>query len=120
VPVAPLLDLHLARFVQRRLDADDTLDFLGRTWPITPTARESVTIVHHPERRFWVIPQTPDHQHPVWLNVLGSPSEPTQRPLSSFDPASSLVLNCYRHSRSNRRAFKSVDWGDYAPKFTPN
>jgi hypothetical protein len=33
VPAVPLLDLHLALYVQRRLNADYTLDFLGRTWP---------------------------------------------------------------------------------------
>lgn len=68
----PLLDLHLALYVQRRLNADYTLDFLGRTWPITPTARNTVTIVHHPGQRFGVIPHTPDPHHPVWPNVLGS------------------------------------------------
>jgi hypothetical protein len=70
VPDVRLLDLHLARCGQRRLNADDTLDFGGRTWPITPTARESVTIVPHPGRRFWVIPQPPDPAHPVWPDIL--------------------------------------------------
>lgn len=72
VPAVPLLDLHLALYVQRRLNADYTLDFLGRTWPITPTARKTVTIVHHPDQRFWVIPHTPDPLHPVWPDVLAS------------------------------------------------
>lgn len=72
VPAAPLLDLHLALYVQRRLNADYTLDFLGRSWPITPTARKTVTLVHHPGQRFWVVPQPPDPQHPVWPDVLGS------------------------------------------------
>ena len=72
VPAGPLLDLQLALYVQRRLNADYTLDFLGRSWPITPTARKTVTIVHHPGQRFWVIPHTPDPHHPVWPDVLGS------------------------------------------------
>jgi len=71
VPAVPLLDLHLALYLQRRLNADYTLDFLGRTWPITPTARKSVTIVHHPNQCFWVIPEPPNPLHPVWPDVLG-------------------------------------------------
>ena len=71
VPAVPLLDLHLALYLQRRLNSDYTLDFLGRTWPITPTPRKSVTIVHHPGQRFWVIPHPPDPHHPVWPEVLG-------------------------------------------------
>jgi hypothetical protein len=58
--------------VQRRPNADDTLDFLGRVWPISPTARKTVTLGHHPGQRFWVIPHAPDPQHPVWPAVLGS------------------------------------------------
>lgn len=70
-PAVPLLDLHLALYLQRRLNSDYTLDFLGRSWPITPTARKSVTIVHHPLQRFWVIPQAPDPHNPIWPDVLG-------------------------------------------------
>jgi hypothetical protein len=69
-PAVPLLDLHLALYVQRRLNADYTLDFLGRTWPISPTGRKFVTIVHHPGQRFWVIPHLPDPHNPIWPDVL--------------------------------------------------
>ena len=72
IPAVPLLDLHLALYVQRRLNADFTLDFLGRSWPITPTTHKTVTIVHHPGQRFWVIPQPPNPHHPIWPEVLGS------------------------------------------------
>jgi len=69
-PAIPLLDLHLALYLQRRLNADYTLDFLGRSWPISPTTRKSVTIVHHPGQRFWVIPHQPDPHNPIWPDVL--------------------------------------------------
>jgi hypothetical protein len=67
-----MLDLHLAIYLQRRLNTDYTLDFLGRAWPITPTAKKNVTVVHHPGQRFWVIPHLPDPHKPVWPTVLGS------------------------------------------------
>ena len=70
IPPVPLLDLHFALYLQRRLNADYTLDFLGKNWPITPIANKIVTIVHHPEQRFWVIPRLPDPAHPVWPDVL--------------------------------------------------
>jgi len=70
IPLTPLLDLHLALYTRRRLNTDYTLDFLGRTWPITPTAAKTVTIVHHPGQRFWVIPNPPDPDNPIWPDVL--------------------------------------------------
>lgn len=69
-PALPLLDLHLALYVPRRLNADYTVDFLGRTWPVTPSRSKIVLIVHHPNQRFWVIPHRPDPHHPVWPDVL--------------------------------------------------
>jgi hypothetical protein len=71
VPAVPLLDLPLARYLQRRGNADYTLDFLGRVWPISPTARKSVTLLHHPDQRFWVIPHLPDPHQPIWPDGLG-------------------------------------------------
>jgi hypothetical protein len=70
VPPPPLLDLHLALYHQRRLNADGTLDFLGQNWPVTTLRQKTVTLVHHPELCFWVIPQPPDPKHPVWPTVL--------------------------------------------------
>ena len=70
VPPVPLLDLHLALYLPRRLNADSTLDFLGKNWPVTPVPNKLVTIVHHPGQRFWVIPHLPDPTHPVWPDVL--------------------------------------------------
>jgi hypothetical protein len=70
VPAPPLLDLHLALYHQRKLNADYTLDFLGKNWPVTPVARKTVTLVHHPDQGFWVIPHTPDPYNPIWPDVL--------------------------------------------------
>lgn len=70
VPAPPLLDLHLALYHQRRLNTDGTLDFLGQNWPVTTLRQKTVTLVHHPEQGFWVIPQTPDPKHPLWPAVL--------------------------------------------------
>jgi hypothetical protein len=70
VPAIPLLDLHLALYVQRRLNTDYTLDFLGKNWAVTPVSNKIVTIVHHPDLCFWVIPHLPNPQNPVWPDVL--------------------------------------------------
>jgi hypothetical protein len=70
VPPVPVLDLHLALYLQRRLNADYTLDFLGQNWPVTPVRNKIVTIVHHPQQRFWVIPHPPKHNDPAWPPVL--------------------------------------------------
>ena len=70
IPATPLLDLHLALYLQRRLNSDYTLDFLGKTWPVTPVHNKIVTVVHHPNRCFWVIPNPPDPKNPVWPSVL--------------------------------------------------
>jgi hypothetical protein len=69
-PVCPLLDLHLALYHQRRLNTDSTLDFLGNNWPVAPVGRRIVTIVHHPDRCFWVIPEPPQPANPLWPTVL--------------------------------------------------
>jgi len=70
VPSCPLLDLHFALYLQRRLNSDYTLDFLGRSWPVTPVANKIVTVVHHPDLCFWVIPQPPNPDQPLWPSVL--------------------------------------------------
>jgi len=70
VPSTPLLDLNLAIHIQRRLYADNTLDFLGRSWPISPTKRKIVTLIHHPNKCFWVVPHPPNPKNPRWPEVL--------------------------------------------------
>ena len=69
-PVKSLLNLHLALHLPRRVSSASTIDFLGRKWKISPTHQKTVIIVHHPNRRFWVIPQTKDLSK--WPEVLGS------------------------------------------------
>lgn len=71
-PDPALLDLHLSLQLQRRVGSDSTIDFLGHNYPIGPTKCKSVTIVHHPRSRFWVIPHPPLSAHPVWPEILAS------------------------------------------------
>ncbi|MBU6409478.1 MAG: hypothetical protein KGR98_03725 [Verrucomicrobia bacterium] len=70
IPPTPLLDLHLALHIQRRLNSDNTLDFLGRSWPISHTKHKFVTLIHHPHQCFWVVPSPPNPKNPAWPNVL--------------------------------------------------
>jgi hypothetical protein len=72
VPPAALLDLHLAIHLQRRLNTDYTVDFLGRPWQVSPTQRKTVTVVHHPAKRFWIVAHPPAPQNPVWPDILAS------------------------------------------------
>jgi len=70
VPPAALLNLHLALHIPRRVSSASTIDFLGRTWKISPTNHKTVIIIHHPQSRFWVVPQT--GKLSKWPQVLGS------------------------------------------------
>ena len=70
-PPATLLDLHLAVQSSRRVNADQQIDFLGRSWPIAPTQRKTVTIIHHPHRQFWVVTQAPSAPLNNWPEILG-------------------------------------------------
>src|ERR1035437_3018881 len=45
-PDPSLLDLHLAFHLGRRVNADHQIDFLGPSWPISATARHTVTLIH--------------------------------------------------------------------------
>jgi hypothetical protein len=71
-PRSTLLDLHLALHLQRRVNSDHQVDFLGRSWPIAPTQRSSVTLIHHPFRQFWVVTEPPAHPLNVWPEILGN------------------------------------------------
>lgn len=74
-PNPSLLDLHLALHCQRRLNSDQTIDFLGRNWPVGPSRRKSVTIVHHPDHKFFVLEHKPDPKNPfLWPPILASHS----------------------------------------------
>jgi hypothetical protein len=70
VPPSSLLNLHLALHVPRRVSSASTVEFLGKTWKISPTQHKNVMIIHHPGSLFWVIPQTKDLSK--WPDVLGS------------------------------------------------
>ena len=56
-PDPSLMDLHLALHLGRRVNADHQIEFLGRRWPINATARQTVTIIHHPHSQFGVVSQ---------------------------------------------------------------
>ena len=70
-PAPSLLDLHLAFHLGRRVNADQQIDFLGRSWPISATARKTVTIIHHPHSQFWVVSQPPKPPQNRWPDILG-------------------------------------------------
>jgi hypothetical protein len=69
-PEVSLLDLHLALHFGHRRNADHPIDFLGRSWGIAPTLRHSVTVIHHPNRQFWVVTTPPKPTENRWSNVL--------------------------------------------------
>jgi hypothetical protein len=71
-PPSTLLDLHLALHLRRRVNADNQIDFLGRSWLIAPTQRATITLIHHPLRRFWVVTQPPSPPHNTWPEILGN------------------------------------------------
>jgi hypothetical protein len=69
-PETRLLDLHLALHFGRRRNADHQIDFLGRSWEIAPTQRQTVTVIHHPNRQFWVVATPPKPPENRWSDVL--------------------------------------------------
>lgn len=71
-PPKALLDLHLALQLRRRVNADHTIDFLGRAWSIAPTTKQTVTLIHHPQKHFWVLPQPPQPPDYRWPEILAS------------------------------------------------
>lgn len=68
-PPSSLLDLHFSLRARRRVNHDQTIDFEGCSYEISPTLRKTVAIVHHPDRKFWVLDHTPND---VWPPVLGT------------------------------------------------
>ena len=71
-PTSALLDLHLALHLRRRVNADYQIDFLGRSWPIAPTKRATITLIHHPLRQFWAVVQPPIPPQNTWPEILGN------------------------------------------------
>jgi hypothetical protein len=70
-PPATLLHLHLALHLQRRVNADNQIDFLGQSWPIAPTKKSSITLIHHPHRHFWAVSEPPKPPSNNWPEILG-------------------------------------------------
>ena len=68
-PAPTLLDLHLSLRSSRRVNNDHTIDFEGHNYEISGTKRKTVTIVHHPSTKFWVLEVPPKT---VWPIVLGA------------------------------------------------
>ncbi len=71
-PPAALLNLHLALHLRRRVNADHQIDFLGRSWPLAPTKRATVTLIDHPLRQFWAVAEPPRPPQNNWPEILGS------------------------------------------------
>ena len=67
-PPAALLDLQLSRCCSRRVNHDHPIDFEGHNYRVAPTLRKTVTLVHHPRRRFWILEQPPKD---VWPTISG-------------------------------------------------
>jgi hypothetical protein len=66
-PPAALLDLHFSLRCSRRVNHDHTIDFEGQNYEIASTLRKTVTLVHHPLRRFWITELPPTD---VWPTIL--------------------------------------------------
>jgi hypothetical protein len=67
-PPKSLLDLHLALHLARKVSSASSIEFLGRTWSISPTQLQNVLIIHHPLQRFWVV--TPAAPLKTWPDIL--------------------------------------------------
>lgn len=68
-PASSLLDLHFSMRDKRRVNNDQTIDFEGLNYEIASTSRKTVTIVHHPNLKFWVVEHPPKD---VWPCILGT------------------------------------------------
>ena len=68
-PARSLLDLHFSLRMQRRVNNDQTIDFEGQNYEIAATGKKHVSLVHHPNRKFWVLEERPIE---VWPRVLGT------------------------------------------------
>jgi hypothetical protein len=68
-PASSLLDLHFSLRTTRKVNNDQTIDFEGQNYEIATTARKSVTTVHHPQQKFWVVDHPPKD---VWPPILGT------------------------------------------------
>jgi hypothetical protein len=67
-PAASLLDLHLSLRSTRKVHSGHIIEFDGKPYEITPTARKTVTVLFHPFRQFWVLDHMPKFK---WPTILG-------------------------------------------------
>ncbi len=70
LPLPTLCNLHFALQFPRRCSPDHSIELFARRWPIAPTRLKKVTIIHHPERQFWVIPHPPVAPAFAWPSIL--------------------------------------------------
>jgi hypothetical protein len=70
-PVASLLALHFSTRSKRRVNNDQTIDFEGQNYEIATTSKKSVTIVHHPNQKFWFVEHLPADVCPPILGAFG-------------------------------------------------
>jgi len=68
-PVSSLLDLNFSLRGALRVNNDQAIDFEGQNHEISTTLCKSVSIVHHPNRKFWVVEHPPKA---VWPPILGA------------------------------------------------
>jgi len=68
VPEPSLLDLHLSLRSTRRVHLGHIVQFDGKDYEISPTARKTVTVLFHPFRQFWVLEHPPKF---IWPTILG-------------------------------------------------
>lgn len=67
-PTASLLDLHFSLRHTRKVLLNHIIQFDGRDYEITPTKRQSVTVLHHPDSQFWILEHAPTAS---WPTILG-------------------------------------------------
>jgi len=67
-PVSSLLDLHLSLRCWRKVH-NNSIEFDGLSYEISPTKRKSVCVLFHPLQRFWVLESPPSS---LWPAILAS------------------------------------------------
>ncbi len=63
-PATTRLDLPLSLRQQPRVNNDHIIDFEGRNYEIARTSKSPVTLIHHPQLKFWVVEHPPANIYP--------------------------------------------------------
>ncbi|MGL5253964.1 MAG: hypothetical protein ACRC9L_02975 [Brevinema sp.] len=66
-----LVDLCVARHIERKVSSANTIDFEGKNYQISPTDMKKVWLIYHHNKEFWVVESRPDPTAPRWSKVLG-------------------------------------------------